>query len=300
MKSKTFFLWLLLFFLFLPFGAKGARLSQEQILQRIEIVQQEMKVLQSLLSSMQTANQGARITAHSYLAVNLSDNSILMKQNANRPYPVASITKLMTAVIAFEELDLDQKITLTEEMLKPDGYSPSLYLGLTVSTEDLLKATLIQSTNDAAEALSCFLGKEKFVALMNQKAKELNMTRTVFYDAHGLNPANQSTVKDLTRLLIYIYKNHPEILNISRNNNFWLPDSTGKLLKFRNLNSFYPLSNFIGGKIGYLFEARQTFASLFNVKDNVVAVIMLRSDNYRVDAFSILNRLQASLNRRQP
>ena len=124
-------------------------------------------------------------------------------------------------------------------MLKPQGYSPSLYLGLSVSAENLLKAILIQSTNDAAEALSYFIGKEEFLALMNQKAKELNMINTVFYDPHGLNPANRSTAQDLIKLLTYIYKNHPEILDISRNNNFWLPDSTGKLLKFRNLNAFY-------------------------------------------------------------
>ncbi|KPJ72947.1 hypothetical protein AMJ48_02885 [Parcubacteria bacterium DG_74_1] len=298
MKSKIFFFLLLLLFLFSPAIAKGAKISQEQILQRVEIIQQEMKLLKSLLSGMQAANQGARISARSYLAVNLSDNSILLKQNINRRYPIASITKLMTAVIAFEELDLDQKITLTKEMLEPDGYSPSLYLGLSIDAEELVKASLIQSTNDAAEALSYFMKKDKFVALMNQKAKELKMTNTVFYDPHGLNPDNQSTVQDLTKLLIYIYKNHPEILDITRNNNFWLPDSTGRLLKFRNLNSFYPLSSFIGGKVGYLFEARQTFASLFNIKGDTVAVVILYSDNHRADIFAILKSSKQSLSSR--
>lgn len=298
MKVKIFFLSLLLLFLFSPITAKGARVSREQILQKVEIIQQEMKLLQSLLSNMQTANQGGKITAHSYLAVNLSKNSILLKQNINRRYPIASITKLMTAVIAFEELDLNQKITLTKEMLGPDGYSPSLYLGLSVSAEDLVKASLIQSTNDAAEALSYFMEKDKFVALMNQKAKELKMTNTVFYDSHGLSPDNQSTVQDLTKLLIYIYKNHPEILEISRNNNFWLPDPIGRLLKFRNLNSFYPLSNFVGGKIGYLFEARQTFASIFNIGGDNLAIVLLYSDNHRADIFAILKSLKQSLSSR--
>lgn len=292
MKSKIFLTLLLLLFFFTPFSAKGAKLSQEQIIQLIEIIQQEMKNLQSLLSNMQAADQGARITAHSYLAVNLSDNSILLKQNANRPYTIASVTKLMTAVIASEKIDLEKEITLTKEMLEPDGYSPSLYTGLSVKAEDLLKATLIQSTNDAAEALSCFLGEEKFVALMNQKAKELNMTRTIFYDPHGLSSANKSTVQDLTKLLIYIHKNHPEILDVTRNNDFWLPDQTGKLLKFRNLNAFYPLSNFVGGKVGYLFEAKKTFASIFNVNGDVVAVTVLYSDNYQADIFAILRQLQ--------
>jgi D-alanyl-D-alanine carboxypeptidase len=295
MKNKILFLTLLLLFLFSPVTAKGAAVSREQMLQKVEIIQQEMKLLQSLLSNIQTANQGGKITAHSYLAVNLSNNSILLKQNINRRYPIASITKLMTAVIASEELDLNQKITLTKEMLEPDGYSPSLYLGLSVSAEDLVKASLIQSTNDAAEALSYFMKKDKFVALMNQRAKELKMTNTVFYDSHGLNPDNRSTVQDLTKLLIYIYKNHPEILEISRNNNFWLPDPTGRLLKFRNLNGFYPLSSFVGGKIGYLFEARQTFASIFNIEGDNIAIVLLYSDNHRADIFAILKSLKQSL-----
>ncbi|HUW71746.1 MAG TPA: serine hydrolase [Candidatus Humimicrobiaceae bacterium] len=292
MKSKIFFFSLFLFFLLSPFTAKGAKVSQEQILQQIEIIKQEITLLRSLLSNFQAANQGAKITAHSYLAVNLSSDSVLIEQNSKRPYPLASVTKLMTAVISFEELDLDQEIILTEEMLKPYGHSPSLYLGLSVSAENLVKASLIQSTNDAAESLSYFVGKDKFVAFMNQKAKELNMTNTVFYDPHGLNPANQSSAQDLAKLLRYIYENHPDILDISRSNNFWLPDPTGKLLKFRNLNAFYPFSTFIGGKAGSLPEARETFASIFKVKDNVVAIIILYSNNHRADTFAILKRLQ--------
>jgi D-alanyl-D-alanine carboxypeptidase len=198
----------------------------------------------------------------------------------------------MTAVITLEEIDPSQEITLTEKMLEPSGHSPSIYSGLSISAENLLKASLIQSTNDAAEALSHFIARKKFVELMNQKAKDLGMKNTIFYDSHGLNPANRSTTRDLAKLLTYIHKNHPEILDISQENNFWLPDSTGKLLKFRNVNSFYPLPNFIGGKAGYLFEARETFASIFEVKGNSVAVIVLYSNNHRADIFSILRRLQ--------
>ena len=292
MRSKIFFLSLLLFLSFLPLGTKGTQLSQEQILQKIEIMKQEMSLLRSLFLNLYAVNQGAKISALSYLAINLSDNSVLLEQNSNLPYPPASITKLMTAVIALEEIDLDKEITLTEEMLEPSGYSPSLYPGLSISAENLLKASLIQSTNDAAEALSCFIGKEKFVELMNQKAKDLGMKRTIFYDPHGLNPTNRSTAQDLAKLLAYIHKNHPEILNISRNNNFWLPDATGKLLKFRNVNSFYPFPKFIGGKAGYLLEAQETFASIFKVKSDTVAIIILYSNNHRADIFAILKRLK--------
>ena len=289
MKYKVFFISFLLFFL--PFTAKAAETQQQQIIQQIEIIKQELKLLRSLLLNLQAANQGAEITARSFLAKNLENNSVLLQKNSEKPYPIASITKLMTAVIALEEIGPDRKIILTEQMLKPYGHSPSLYLGLSVNAENLLKASLIQSVNDAAETLSYFLGKEKFISLMNQKARELEMTSTVFYDSHGLNYANVSTAQDLAELLAYVYKNHPEILAISRDNDFWLPDKTGRQLKFRNINNFYPLSEFLGGKTGYLPQAKETFAAIFKVKDKPIAIILLYSDNHQADIFAILREL---------
>ena len=127
---------------------------------------------------------------------------------------------------------------------------------------------------------------------MNQKAKKLEMTNTVFYDVSGLNSANRSTAQDLAKLLLYIYKNHPEILSITRDNNFWLPDSTGRLLKFQNVNNFYHFSSFVGGKTGYLPEAKQTLASIFNVNEEPVAIIVLYSANRQADTFTILRKLK--------
>ncbi len=294
MKFKIFFLlFLILLFVFLPFVSKTVKASGQaemaKLTQQVEILKREVFLLQTLLSSLQSQQE---ITAQSYLAVNLSDNSVVLEKNPNQPYSIASITKLMNAVIALENIDTDQTITLTEKMLEPFGYSPSLFLGLNVSAENLLKASLIQSTNDASEALAYFVGKEKFVDLMNRKAKEINMTNTVFYDVHGLNPANRSTATDLAKLLMYIYNNHPEILSITRDNNFWLPDSTGRLLKFQNVNNFYPLSTFIGGKTGYLPEAKQTLASIFNVNGDRIAIVLLYSRNRQTDIFTILKQLR--------
>jgi len=298
MKYKVFFISFLLFFL--PFTAKAAETQQQQIIQQIEIIKQELKLLRSLLLNLQAANQGAEITARSFLAKNLENNSVLLQKNSEKPYPIASITKLMSAVVAAEKIDLSRKIILTEQMLKPYGHSPSLYLDLSVSAENLLKASLIQSTNDAAEALSYFIGKENFIALMNKKAEEIGMTNTVFYDSHGLSPANRSTARDLAKLLAYAHNNHPELLTITRDNDFWLPDKTGRQLKFRNMNNFYPFANFIGGKSGYLPQAKQTFASIFRIKDAPVAVIILYSDNHQADIFAILKKAQQAVKNQQP
>ncbi len=294
MQYKIFFiLFGILLLVFLFSGVKKVEASvqaeKDRLIQQIQVLQQKIQHLQALILSLQSQQE---ITAASYLAVNLSHNSVVLEKNANQPYPTASIAKLISAVVAFENIDTDQTITLTEKMLEPLGYSPSLFLGLNVSAKNLLQASLIQSTNDASESLTYFLGKEKFLNLMNQKAKELDMTNTVFFDAHGLNPANRSTATDIAKLLTYIHKNHTEILSITKDNNFWLPDPTGRLLKFQNVNNFYDLPEFIGGKTGYLPEAKQTLASLFNVNEEPVAIILLYSSNRRSDTFKIINQLK--------
>jgi len=257
--------------------------------QQIEILQQEISVLQSLISNY---NLYQNPTAGAYVAVDLSNNSVLLQKNADKQFSIASVTKLMNAVVSVENISMDQQITLTEEMLLPMGQTPVLYSGLKITAGDLLKATIIQSSNDSAEALSYFLGKENFIGLMNKKAKELGMSNTVYYDTNGLNLNNKSTASDLAKLISYIYKNHPQILEISRINDFWLPDQEGNMMKFENGNNFYYLGEFIGGKGGFLTEAKQTFDSVFNVNGRPVAIAVLYSDNRVADIFSILRKLR--------
>ena len=233
-------------------------------------------------------NSQKKIAAAGYLAIDLSSGAVLLQKNAAQLYPVASITKLMNAVVASENIDPEKSITITNAMLKPEGSSPCLFAGLNIKAKNLLQASLIRSSNDAAESLTAFLGKKNFLSLMNKRAKELKMANTVFYDAHGLDPRNRSTANDIAKLLTYIQKNHPEILDITKNDNFWLPDSKGNLAKFSNLNSFYYFSGFIGGKAGYLVEARQTFAGIFDINKKPVAIVILRSTNYQADIFRLL------------
>jgi len=162
-----------------------------------------------------------------------------------------------------------------------------------VKARDLLKAALIQSTNDAAEALAYSAGEKEFVALMNRKAKELGMANTIFYDACGMNPQNKSTPADLAKLVSYVYQSHPEILAITKNNDFWLEDKSGARMKFQNMNGFYPLAAFVGGKTGYLPEARQTIAGAFEVNQRPVAIAVLYSTNCQADVFRILEKLRS-------
>jgi D-alanyl-D-alanine carboxypeptidase len=263
--------------------------SGASLAEKIQVLRQEIYNVKTLIAS---AHSQKKTAAAAYLALNLSDNSVLAQKNSGIQHSIASITKLMSAVVALENIDSEKTITLTKKMLAPEGESPSLFAGLNISAQNLLSASLIQSTNDATEALAYFLGKEKFLALMNQKSKELGMPSTVFADVHGLDKKNRSTAADTAKLLAYIYKKHPGILSTTKSNNFWLPDAQGKLLKFLNLNNFYYLPEFVGGKTGYSPAAKQTFAGVFDINGKPVAIIVLRSSDYQSDTFNIINQLK--------
>jgi len=107
-----------------------------------------------------------------------------------------------------------------------------------------------------------------------------------------LSLLNRSTASDLAKLLAYIHQDHPDILAITKDNDFWLPDPTGKLLKFKNLNNFYGLAEFIGGKTGYLPQARQSLASIFNINGKPIAITLLYSKNYQADALKVMEMLR--------
>jgi len=287
--KKIFFI-ICVFFFIIPQPIEAlTSVQRNSLLQQIEILQSEIRLLRSLLRNMQLEQE---ITATSYLVINITDNSVVLGKNVNQIHSIASLTKLMNAIIAKEYIKMNELIVLTEEMLLPFGHSPALYLGLRITAQNLLKASIIQSTNDSAESLANFLRKNKFLDLMNQKTKELGMKNTIFYDVHGLSLENQSTTNDLSKLITYVYKEHPDILEITRNNDFWLPDRNGRLLHFRNLNEFYFLENFIGGKTGFLPQAKETFAGIFRVNEKSFAIILLHSDNRQADIFNLLRQLK--------
>ena len=260
--------------------------------QQIDILNYQIRDLRSLEESSQ--NKG-EVSAGAYIAIDAKTKKVILEKNTDRQYPIASVAKLMNAVITLENINTKINIKLTQSMLKPEGQSPSIFLNSKISVENLLKASLIQSVNDASQALSYAVGIGRFVKLMNKKAKALGMENTIYSDAHGLSENNISTAQDLAKLAVHVYQRQPQILSMTKNDDFWLPDAKGKFLKFKNLNHFYALTNFMGGKTGYTVESKETMVSIFNINGKQVIVVVLHSEDSQTDTLKLVEMAKITL-----
>jgi len=301
MKKKIIALIALLLFSFLPVS----NVFSEEVLteeRREELIEKYIELksrLNYLRWYVQKFEIEEELDSASYLVVNLYNDSTLLEKNSKFRYSIASITKLMSSVVALENTDINEEIVITEEMLYPPeipllqryGQSPFLFPGLSISGEILLKASLIQSANAATQSLTHLVKEDDFIDLMNKKAKELEMNNTVFHDAHGLNSNNLSTTPDIAKLLYYIYENHPQILEITKDADFCPPNSLNSLLN-RNLTSLHQFPEFIGGKSGYLGSARNTFASIFEIDKEKYAVVIFYSNTPTKDMQKIFEWLK--------
>ncbi|MCD6434223.1 MAG: D-alanyl-D-alanine carboxypeptidase, partial [Candidatus Diapherotrites archaeon] len=206
-----------------------------------------------------------------------SNKSIFFKKQINKPEPIASLTKLMTAVVAWENIDHDKIITLSPWAISHFGNFGNFQEGEQYNIEDLIKGMLLSSSNDAAFALAEQLGLKKFVFLMNQKAKELGMKQTRFVDPAGLSLSNYSTAADLSRLALYILENTPEIFSTTKNPQVTVLEfKSGHMKTIRNVHKLAQDSEFLGGKTGFLLNLdKGGLLSLFRYREYIVCIIVL-------------------------
>ena len=135
------------------------------------------------------------------------DGAVLAQRNARRERAIASITKLMTAIVVLEQAELTDVVRVSPRAANVGESTVYLQAGEELTVGALLQAMLVRSANDAAEALAIHVGKgstERFVVLMNEKARELGLADTHFENPHGLDAAGHvSSARDTTALLRY-------------------------------------------------------------------------------------------------
>ena len=219
-------------------------------------------------------------TAKSTIVMDLDSARILYEKNANQKRLIASITKIMTAIVAIEEGDLTEKITVGEEVLSMYGTNIYIEVGEKMKLRDLLYGLLLRSGNDASVVIAKAIAgsEEKFVNLMNKKAQEIGMKNTIFKNPHGLDEEteNYSTAYDMALLSKYAYKNKT-YRNIVSTDKYEV--STGKkTYLWYNRNKLLTTYEYCtGGKNGYTPRAGKTLVTTAS-KNGLNLTIVTLSD----------------------
>ncbi len=235
------------------------------------------------------AGADGRITATSYIVKNLSTGITTTERDADKLLPIASLTKLATAVVARKLIDADERIVVGPKIMATYGNTAGFRAGETFKASDLMYPLLMVSSNDSAEAFALAYDRPRFIRAMNEWAQSIGAYRTYFADASGLSADNVSTVNDISIMLDWIRENDPEILDITL-----LKSKTLRNHTWVNPTHFLSWSYYLGGKNGYTTEANRTSASLFALgkNKNVYAIVMLGSGNRDADMIKLLEKVR--------
>jgi serine-type D-Ala-D-Ala carboxypeptidase (penicillin-binding protein 5/6) len=227
-------------------------------------------------------NKKPKISAYSYLAADLETGKILISKNISNQMPIASVTKLMTALVADETLGLDAKTTVNAIAINTYGTQGDLKKGESYSVSELFYPLLLESSNDAAEALAMAKDRASFISDMNGKAKSIGMVETQYDDASGLSYNNKSTATDLLKLTQYIMSYRSYIFDLTTEKQMKL----GKKTWFSN-SKFRNDEEYVGGKNGFTDEALKTQVALFEQdfdgEKRTIVYIILRSNDIAYD-----------------
>ena len=213
------------------------------------------------------------IKARTAILQDYLSGEILYEKEPDRSIYPASMTKIMTSIIAFDliksgDLSLDEKFIISEKAwrLSTSGYSSMFVMvGDEVSVENLLKGIIVASGNDACIALAEGIAgtEEEFAIIMTAKAKEIGMMNTNFANSSGINhPDNYSTVRDIMIMSNYLIKNHPKFYEWFSEKEFTWDRTGGDPITQGNRNPLlYKNMGADGIKTGYLAVERYSLAS---------------------------------------
>lgn len=246
-------------------------------------------------------NLPSLVDGATFISGDLSNNHIFAANRASEPVPIASITKLMTALIATEYINLDNSVTISESMIASTS-KPRFKIGDKYSVYQLLFPLLLESSNEAGEAIARSYGRERFIKNMNDKALSVGMTNTVFADPSGISAGNISTAEDLFMLAKYIYHNRSFVFHITTGELKNSAYGTSGFADLGNFNYFKDEKTFSGGKNGQTTAAKETNLAVFDMTvgstTRPIAIIVLGSKNVLADSEKILAHLRSMLSPR--
>lgn len=217
----------------------------------------------------------SNVIASSYIVIEQSTNKILEGNDYHFSRSVASISKIMTAIVVIENIDINTIVKVPNNINKVYGSSVYLKENEEISIEKLLYGLMLRSGNDAAItlALSVSNSVEEFVSLMNKKADELNLKNTYFSNPHGLDEqdnGNISTAHDMAMLYSYCLKNKT-FAKITSSKSYGTYINKNKLVRT------YPYCT--GGKTGFTKKAKRTLISSASKDDINLIIVTLNCGN---------------------
>ncbi len=219
-------------------------------------------------------------SAHEFFLADLVTGEVYLEQNAHTKRPIASVTKLMTALVANETIAFDT-------------YVPFVDNNQRYRIGDLFYPLFLRSDNDVANSIAQYYGWSNFMRQMNAKAKALGLYGTYFDDPSGLSPKNVSSASDLFSLGRYLYFKKRFLLGISKTEDKVIQAVSGQEWHMTNQNKFAFDGRFVGGKLGFTDEALQTSMGIFAVpvddEMRLVSVVVLGSYDGKQDTQTLLS-----------
>ena len=238
-----------------------------------------------------------KVGALAFVVGDLDTGELILAKNIDRKLPIASVSKLMTAVISSDMAEENKggTVKISKQALNTEGRNGNFVLNEKIKEGDILYPLLLESSNDAAEAIALHFTRDTFLQKMNEKAAELGLTNTSFEDPSGLSPLNQSTSVDLFKLAQYMKETKSGLLEITKSKSF----KAGFHTWFNN-NQFLSDEGYEGGKSGYTDKALQTGVALFNLplgKDmnRSIGITLLGSKDRRKDIGNIVAYLKKNI-----
>lgn len=209
-------------------------------------------------------------------------DKILFEKNSDVQLPIASLTKLMTAIIILDNYNLSDTVLIDKFADAQNPVKQDVKLGDVLPVESLLEIMLIASSNKSAYALAGLIGQETFIDLMNQRAKDIGLSKTFFADTTGLNHNNVSTAKDLSKLASYILsnKNYSKIVEISKTKELEIPEF-GKIVNTDQLLEEIP--DIVCSKTGFNTAAKGCLLLVIDKPDNnkyLINIILGADDRF--------------------
>lgn len=237
-----------------------------------------------------------KITAKSSLFIETETGEVLYSKDANKKLPIASLVKVMTALIALEQKGMDDKFLVSQRAADMEPDKMLLIAGEKLTLRDLLYGMFLISANDAAEVLAegTTGNREEFIKLMNDKARQLGMKDTYLVNPTGLDEDynnSYSTAYDMAILTRYMIRHFKEAVEISKTPHIFIPakDEHRDYEMYSGINLLTTYEGVLGFKTGYTPEAGLTLITLARKNGHEVIGVLLGSEARRDEAKKLLD-----------